>query len=98
VTGAGEVYRAPVGRVGVVAAVVWIALGLGLAFVSSRLGAQQLAGPLALLAGPAALAFVGRRHDLHRGRDWLVAGAIALAIGWVLAGLGACIAAIALYG
>ena len=93
-----EGQRAPTARVGLISAVVWIGLGLGLAFLSSRLGAPQLSGWLALLAGPAALAVVGRRHSLNRRRDWILAGGIAFGIAWVVSGLALCIGAMAMYG
>ena len=93
-----EVHRAPVGRVGVISAVVWIGLGLGLGVPELALGAPQLSGWLPLLAGPAALVVVGRRHRLHRGLDWVAAAAVAFVTALVLAGFGACVAAMALYG
>ena len=93
-----KAHRAPTGRVGVISAVVWVTLGLGLAFVSSSLEVPQLSGWLALLAGPAALVVVGRRHGLHRRRDWLVAGGIAFAVAWVVLGLTVCVGAMAIYG
>jgi hypothetical protein len=73
--GAPPEYQATVGRrawlrVGSVSAVVWIVLGLAVAYLSDRLGAGAWSAPLALIAGPIILRVVGQRMGLRDSWAW----------------------------
>jgi hypothetical protein len=77
-------------RVGSISAVLWIVLGLPIAYLSDRLGAPTWAGPLGLLSGPVILRIVGRRQGLHDSWAWTQAWLFQL-------GFALLIASVALY-
>ena len=67
-------------RVGVLSALVWVGVGLGLAYLSAALGAPTLSGWLAIIAGPVAFGIVGSLHGLSGQRDRARAGCLGLAV------------------
>jgi hypothetical protein len=61
-------------RTGLVAAVLWAAIGITVAFLSARAGAPTASGWLALLTGPVVLFVVGQRARVRGRGDWIAAG------------------------
>ncbi len=72
-------------RAGIIAAVLWCAIGLTAAWLSAQAGAPTASGWIALLSGPVALVLAGRFNDIRRLSDWTGAGVVALL---VVAGIG----------
>jgi hypothetical protein len=69
-----EVRRSPWVRTGFIAAVLWAAIGMVVAFLSAQTGAPTASGWLALLTGPVVLFIIGRRARIHGRGDWIRAG------------------------
>lgn len=67
-------------RVGLISAVLWIVIGPALAYLSDRLGAPTLSGPIAVFTGPVVLRIVGRRQGLQDGWSWTQAGVFAFGV------------------
>jgi hypothetical protein len=67
-------------RAGLVAALLWIGLGLALAYAAARVGIPGASGWLAVVAGPVAIAIAGQRARLIATGDWVRAGALAVLI------------------
>ena len=67
-------------RAGIIAAVLWCAIGVIAAWLSAQAGAPTASGWIALLSGPVALVLVGRRYDIHRLSDWTGAGIVAVLV------------------
>lgn len=66
--------RSPWVRTGLVAAILWVVIGLVVAFVSARVGAPTASGWLALFTGPVVLFIVGQRARVRGRGDWVLAG------------------------
>ena len=75
-----EIDRSGTIRVGVMAAVLWAAVAL----LVSALAPPEMRGYLALIFAPVALLIVGRLDSLRTLRAWIIAGAIAVGIVWVV--------------
>ncbi|HEY8637096.1 MAG TPA: hypothetical protein VIL81_07505 [Candidatus Limnocylindrales bacterium] len=67
-------------RVGLISAVLWIVIGLAVAFVTSHLPGQTVTGWLPVLTGPVILRIVGRRQGLHDSWSWTQAGLLQLGV------------------
>ena len=94
-----QVQRAPVGRVGIISALGWVALALGIWFLSSRLGIQLSSiEPLMYVAGPAVFAVIGRLHRLNHPVDWVAAGAVTFVLALILGIFSACVVTMAVVG
>ncbi len=72
-------------RAGIIAAVLWVVIGLAAAWLGAQAGAPTASGWIALLSGPVALVAVGRRNGIRRWSDWTGAGVVAVL---VVAGIG----------
>jgi hypothetical protein len=90
--------RGRIVRIALISAVLWVLLGLGLAFVSARLGYPTLSGYLAVLSGLLAVLIVGRRLGLKGSGDWIRAILLTVGIMWLVVGFASCAAAILIYG
>ena len=75
-----EIDRSATIRVGVVTAAVWAVLAL----IVSVLAPPEMRGYMALIFAPVALLIVGRLNKLHTVHAWIIAGAIAVGIVWVV--------------
>jgi hypothetical protein len=76
--------RSPWVRTGLVAAILWVGLGLAVAFLSARAGAPTASGWLALLTGPVVLFIVGQRARVRGRGDWALAGLLEFGVVLVL--------------
>lgn len=63
---------------GIATAVLWVAIGLGVAWLSAQAGAPTASGWLALLSGPVALLIAGRIFNIRGPRDWIGVGAVGI--------------------
>ena len=72
-------------RAGIIAAVLWCAIGLTAAWLTAQAGAPTASGWIALLSGIVALLLAGRMNDIRRLSDWTGAGVVAVL---VVAGIG----------
>ncbi len=72
VTAAGP----PTIRAGIVAAALWLVIGLTAAWLSAQAGRPAQSAGLAMLAGAVALLIAGWRYKLPRINDWIGAGVV----------------------
>jgi hypothetical protein len=72
-------------RVGLITALLWVIIGLAVAFVTDRLGHPRDSGVYAAWVGPIAYLIVGLRLRLSGLANWIRAGA--MAIGAMIAAL-----------
>jgi hypothetical protein len=72
-------------RAGIIAAVLWCAIGVTAAWLSAQAGAPTASGWIGLLSGLVALVLAGRMNDIRRPSDWAGAGVVAVL---VVAGIG----------
>ena len=72
-------------RAGIIAAVLWCAIGLTAGWLIAQAGVPTASGWIALLSGPLALVLAGRTNDIRRLSDWTGAGVVAVL---VVAGIG----------
>ena len=79
-------------------AVLWVVIGVALAWVSAQAGMPTASGWLALLSGPIALVVVGRRSQLRGLGDWVMATVIAIVAVMAVGGAGIFIWTILAYG
>lgn len=72
-------------RVGALAAVAWVVVGLPIGLLESQIGRlPAIAVALLYGAGPVALVIIGRRSGLKGRRDWNQAALVMLGLGLLL--------------